>query len=91
MGQFDGKRICGKPAFDNFIEAIRPDREGQCPEGYTTCQNSQVDSLDNIICVEDEYPKWGWTFNRSVYERCPINDMQIVKKSEVPDWEQETE
>ena len=89
MGQFDGKRICGKPALNNFITAVRPDREGQCPDGYATCQNSQVDSPDNIICLEEEDPEWGR--NRSVYERCPINDMQIVKKSEVNNWEQETE
>ena len=85
MGQFNGKRICGKPALNNFMTMVRPDLEGQCPEGFASCLDPEQSKPDNIVCLEIEDPEWGQ--NRSVYERCPINDIEIVKKSEVPNWE----
>ena len=88
MGQFNTKRVCGKPAHDNFMQMKRPDLEGRCSQGFQPCQNRLEVKPDNMVCVSETDPQGE---NRSVNERCPINDVQVLKKTQVPNWEQETE
>ena len=66
MGKFRGKRICGKETGASFIEAVRPDLTGACPEGYRACNPGS--DPDNISCLPLE--------NKSLHafqKACPIN------------------
>ena len=54
MGQFKGKRVCGKPASVTFLTMVRPDIQGQCPSGYSPCNDHAVP--DNLVCLETDDP-----------------------------------
>ena len=71
MGQFNGKRICGKRGGTPFLNATRVDRNGNCPTGTSPCVLSK--SLENRLC----YP------NDKHSQSCPITDMSIVSENEV--------
>lgn len=50
MHQFENKLICGKKGGSNFLSAIRPDQNGDCPKGFIPC--SGFTSLENTICYD---------------------------------------
>ena len=52
MGQFNGKRICGTSLEQSFINSVRPDMNGECPEDYAACDPKS--SPDNIICMKKQ-------------------------------------
>ena len=70
MGQFDGRRICGKRGGDAFKDVTRPGSDGQCPEDTLPC--SLKTSADNTVC----YPK------DDLDSSCPITDIDIVGSNE---------
>ena len=81
IGQFKGKRICGAPLLTNFRFAVRPNVNGECPSGYLAC--NQESKADNIYCVEEDDPTGK---GRSLEQRCPIVDLQIVRKEDLERW-----
>ena len=81
MGQFNGKRICGAPLKTNFRYATRPNLNGECPSGYLAC--NQESRADNISCVEEDDPTGE---GRTLEQRCPIVDLQIIKKADLVGW-----
>ena len=74
MGQFNGKRVCGKRGGSAFIDADRVQRNGTCPEGTSPCVLSK--SLENRIC----YPE------KDHATSCPITDLTIVSEVEVDQY-----
>ena len=80
MSQFNGLRICGRPAEVNFLNMQRPDLDGNCPEGYLACDPDQTP--DNMVCL----PVRSSVDQNEFIKRCPIVDMEILKKSEHPAW-----
>ena len=65
---------------------VRPNLQGLCPTGHLPCNKNANPS--NIICLE-ETDELG--LGRSLEERCPIVELQIKKKSAVPNWQNEVE
>lgn len=81
MGQFNDKRICGAPFPHNFRTVKRPNLKGECPDGYLACNAES--QPDNIYCVE-EYERSGK--NRTLEQRCPIVNLEFVKKADLDSW-----
>ena len=50
---------------------------GKCPYNYEACQTNI--GVDNIVCVEKN------PF-RTIKERCPIVELEILKKTDHPEW-----
>ena len=65
----NGRRICGKRGGESFVEAVRVNALGQCPEGLQKC--SDKTSMENTVC-----------FDPSVASRddsCPVTMMKLLK------------
>ena len=78
MGQFAGKRVCGKPLKLGFLDMVRPNMQGECPGDYQPCNAGMTP--DNIVCMPSRD-----TVDELIKE-CPILDFEIRKKSEFPNW-----
>mmetsp|Transcript_25960 Transcript_25960/g.34779 ORF Transcript_25960/g.34779 Transcript_25960/m.34779 type:complete len:96 (-) Transcript_25960:143-430(-) len=79
MGQFNGKRVCGKAADFDFMTIVRVQKDGNCPSGYQACNPGS--KHDNIVCVPDE--------GRDPRETlCPINSLEIHRKPDLPTQEE---
>lgn len=81
MTRFNGKKICGKPLAVGFLEQERPDLQGQCREGYQPC-NKQT-RPDYTVCMEQKADE------NEFWRGCPIVDMMIALKKDVPSWPEE--
>ena len=68
MNQFGTKRICGRDDALSFLNATRPNVDGECPENYQRC--ADVTDPENTICSLDG-------------EDCPITDVIFVETSKV--------
>ena len=84
MERFNGKKVCGRPAKFSFLNMTRPNLDGQCPYGYTACDESA--SVDNKACVDVS----GYSNPaRGLHEYCPIVELKIERKEDYPGWESE--
>ena len=79
MNTFGGKRICGSPLDVGFLDQKRPNLQGECASGFKPCNADS--SPDNIVCMPDRLDE------ELLQKGCPIVDISIVPKSELPDWE----
>lgn len=79
MGQFNGKRVCGKMTDFDFLTMVRVGSDGLCPEEFTACNPESV--LDNRICVRTNKDS-----SEPVISQCPINAFAILKKTDLPSW-----
>ena len=76
MGQFNFKRICGRPLDVTYLNMTRPDIEGKCPEATRPCQS--ITSPDNTVCVDDR---------ADLDDQCPIIDVEMTRKERFSDWQ----
>lgn len=53
MADLDGVKICGKRGGKPFVDAIRPNSDGDCPSNTVPC--SAYTSPENTICSEAIY------------------------------------
>ena len=81
MGKFKGVRFCGYKTSTSFLEAERPDLNGNCAQGYRACNRGDADF---VTCMPLRNKS-----ELSFWKACPINNIEIVKKTEVPNWEEE--
>lgn len=80
MGQLNGKRVCGRPVDESFRTMVRPNMDGECPEGYSLCDPTTTNkSVDNMVCLQTVGEILAFE------ERCPILDLVIFKKFETND------
>ena len=75
-------RVCGKPASFDFLTAVRPQKDQECPQGYAACIK-ESEPKDSTICVPRESRN-----GESFASRCPITEVKIRPKSEYPLWAQ---
>ena len=69
QGSFYGSRICGTRSGTPFVDAIRVDESGKCPDGTKPCSSNT--SLQNTICYPPE----------DLDSSCPITDIDIIEMS----------
>ena len=69
-GDPDAVRVCGQQGGERFRDAIRPNMENQCPDGYVAC--SSATPAEATICRRETEDK---TLT------CPITDIQFVLNS----------
>ena len=70
MTQLEGVRICGRRGGQSFLNTVRPNKDGVCPDKTIPC--SKNTSPENTICVEP-----GATEN-GISNDCPITEIKLV-------------
>jgi hypothetical protein len=61
--------FCGKRGGPAFVDAVRPDANGNCPQGLSKC--SENTPAEHTIC-------------RAEKNLCPINSIEFSKKEGLP-------
>ena len=70
MTRLEDVTICGRRGGLPFVDARRPNSDGQCPPGTVPCSRST--SIENTICVEQDSSECG------VPDNCPITEIRLV-------------
>ena len=60
-------RVCAKLGGETFLNAVRPDLQNKCPDGYEAC--SKATHAESTICFKS---------GESKLEQCPITDVRFV-------------
>ena len=74
MSQLHGVRICGRRGGQSFLNTVRPNKDGVCPDKTIPCSNNT--SPENTICVEPGVTEDG------ISSDCPITEIKFVSSNE---------
>ena len=72
MADLEGVKICGKRGGKPFVDAIRPNSDGDCPSNTVPC--SKFTSPENTICSEAKELD-----NHSTPVDCPITAVKLLE------------
>ena len=70
MTELGGVTICGRRSGTPFVDTIRPNTDGECPNKTVPC--SRKTSPENTICVEQDEAE------SVILDNCPITEIKIV-------------
>ena len=70
MSGLEGDTICGRRGGRQFVNTLRPNSDGECPNKSLPC--SKITSPENTICVE---PK---ELDGAILDDCPITELKLV-------------
>ena len=70
MDNLGGYKVCGKRGGASFLNAVRPNKDLECPDSYMLCDPTSQDS-NSVICVQEDD-----------LDNCPITDITLDIDSE---------
>ena len=78
MSRVDGRILCGKVGGIPFVDVVRLNSTGTCPEGTKPCIKNTAVNPEYQTCYDAD------TVDSNL---CPINDIQIVKGNNRPEFD----